>query len=248
MMLYTLNQLIQLAKEDLGIRELPPPVTDQDLYNRVKNSALKELSIVYPRIEEFTIGKPDLVDPSEDVSTKYHGVRYRVPQYITHNFTPMDVIDVTNISQHALSDVMWPFAIGFSAPDTIASVASMKAMAAVGQNIVGAVTYNYDPMTNIITIYNGWTNGTYKVQMTVSHDENLSTIPPTAMLTVRELITNDIGQYIYNTLKRKDKLDTPAGNIDLRIDDLADCGNRKKELLEKLQEDCSLDFDIINYI
>ena len=247
MMLYNLQELVQLAKEDLGIRELPPAVTDKDLYERVKRSALKEISVVYPRIEEFNIGEPDMVDPSETYSNKYNGVRYRVPKWITHQFTPMAVISVDNISQNGFADIMWPYGTGFAAPDVISSVAGIKGAAAVGQNIAHAVSFNFDSMTNIITIYNGWISGTYRVRMTVSHDENLSTIPPTAMLTVRELIMYDVGQYIYNTLKRKDKLDTPAGNIDLRIDDLADCGNKKKELLEKLEEDCSLDFEEMDW-
>ena len=30
-MFYNIQDIIQLAKENLGIRELPPPVTDDDL-------------------------------------------------------------------------------------------------------------------------------------------------------------------------------------------------------------------------
>ena len=83
--------------------------------------------------------------------------------------------------------------------------------------------------------------------MTVAHDESLATVPSTAMMSLRELIMYDIGQYVYNTMKRKNKIDSPAGTIELNIDDLADCGNKKKELIERLMEDAELDFAEIDY-
>ena len=75
----------------------------------------------------------------------------------------------------------------------------------------------------------------------------MSTVPPTAMSTLRELATYDLGQYIYNTLKRKNNIDTGVGNITLNIDEFSDYGNKKKDLLDRLTEDANLDFDEIEY-
>ena len=77
-MFYNIQDIIQLAKENLGIRELPPPVTDDDLLQRVKRSALKDFSIIYPRIEEFNIGINDQVDPGQLYANKMQGVKYNV--------------------------------------------------------------------------------------------------------------------------------------------------------------------------
>ena len=42
-MLWTAQELIQLVKDDMGLRDLPPTVTDKDLLNRFKTLCLKEL-------------------------------------------------------------------------------------------------------------------------------------------------------------------------------------------------------------
>ena len=61
--------------------------------------------------------------------------------------------------------------------------------------------------------------------------ESLSTIRDTAMMTFRELATYDLGAYMYNIIKRKDKMDVGTGSIDLKIDDLEDYANRKKDFI-----------------
>jgi hypothetical protein len=246
-MFYTIQQLVQLAKEDLALRELPPAVTDADLLRRVKTSALKDISLIYPRIEEFNIGVADQINPDEIFSNKITGVQYWMPKWVLNQFEVLAVISVDNITPTGYSDVMNPVALDFAPDDVMASVSSIQAAASVGRNIANAVSYNYDTMRHIITIYNGWSSGSYRVRITVAHDENLSSIPSTAMMFVRDIITYDIGQFIYNTMKRKNKIDSPAGTIELNIDDLADCGNKKRDLIEKLLEDAELDFAEIEY-
>ena len=246
-MFYNLQQLVQLAKEDLALRELPPALSDAELLNRIKNSALKEISLIYPRIEEFNIGVPDQVHPDEIYNNRIIGVQYNIPKWVLHQFEVLAVISVDNITPTGYADVMNPVALDFAPDDVMASVAGIQAAAAVGRNIANAISFNYDTMRHILTIYNGWSSGSYRVRATVAHDENLSTIPSTAMMFVRDIITYDIGQFIYNTMKRKNKIDSPAGTIELNIDDLADCGNKKRELIEKLLEDAELDFAELEY-
>ena len=75
------------------------------------------------------------------------------------------------------------------------------------------------------------------------HDLSLVSIPDTALPTFRELAEYDIGRMIYNKIKRKGTIETPAGNFDLKIDDLQDCDNKYRELFKDLKEDASLDFE-----
>ena len=140
---------------------------------------------------------------------------------------------------------MWPYGVGFSPDDLISSVSSIKAAAATGMNMVNSLTFEYDSLKNQITLFHGWSTGSYRVRVSVLHDPSLSTVPPTAMSTLRELATYDLGQYIYNTLKRKNNIDTGVGNITLNIDEFSDYGSRKKDLIEKLSEDANLDFEEI---
>lgn len=246
-MLYNLEQLVQLAKEDLALRELPPAVSDKEILERVKNSALKDFSIIYPRIIDFNIGVDDQVDPKQLYSNKMMGVRYNVPLWIKQQYEPLAVISVDNISPAGYADVMWPYGVGFAADSVMSVIGGIKAAAAVGQNITNSLTFNYDTMNQVITVFNGWTSGSYHIRMTVAHDASLATVPSTAMMSLRELIMYDIGQFVYNTMKRKNKIDSPAGTIELNIDDLADCANKKRELIERLMEDAELDYAEIDY-
>ena len=246
-MLWTTQELIQLVKDDMGLRDLPPTVTDQDLLNRFTNSCLKEFSIIYPRIETFNMGREDLVDPTEAYRSKIPGVRYKIPRFVTAQMDVLSVLKVEPLRSSGYTDLMWPYGVGFAPDQVISTVSSIKAAAATGMNMVNSLTFEYDSLKQQITLYHGWSTGSYKVKLSVLHDPSLSTVPPTAMSTLRELATYDLGQYIYNTLKRKNNIDTGVGNITLNIDEFSDYGNKKKDLLDRLTEDANLDFDEIEY-
>lgn len=246
-MLWTTQELIQLVKDDLGLRDLPPTVTDTELLERFKNSCLKEFSLVYPRMETFNMGREDLVDKVSANRSYIPGVRYRIPKYITLQMEVLSIVDIEPLRASGYADVMWPFGATLAPDDIMTSVMAVQAAATVGQNVVHSLTWDYDSMRNWITLYHGWSTASYKVTCTVVHDPSLSTIPPTAMSTLRELTMYDLGQYIYNSIKRKNNIDTGVGTITLNVDDFADYGNRKRELLERLSEDANLDFDTIEY-
>ena len=246
-MLWTAQELIQLVKDDMGLRDLPPTVTDQELLDRFTNSCLKEFSLIYPRLETFNMGRDDLLDPPNAYYSHSGGIRYRIPKYITaQNMEILSVLKIEPLRINGFSDCLWP-GIGFSPYDVMTSVTSIQAAAAVGQNVVNSLTWAYDSLKNIIVLYHGWSTISYRVRISVAHDPSLSTVPPTAMSTLRELATYDLGQYIYNTMKRKNNVDTGVGTITLNIDDFADYGSKKRDLLEKLSEDANLDVDELEY-
>lgn len=246
-MLWTAQQLIQLVKDDLGLRDLPPTVTDAELLDRFKNSCLKEFSMIYPKMETFNMGREDLVDKAEIERFYLSGVRYRIPRFITEQFTVLAIMDIEPLKANGYSDVMWPFGAALAPDDIMTSVSAIQTAATVASNVVHALTWDFDAMRNIITLYHAWSTITYKVSFTTVHDESLSSVPPTAMSSLRELATYDLGQFIYNTIKRKNNVDTGVGTITLNIDDFQDYGSRKRDLLEKLSEDANLDVDSIDY-
>jgi hypothetical protein len=193
------------------------------------------------------MGREDLVDKTEAYRSYIPGVRYRIPQYITSQMQVLAIVDIEPIKASGYSDVMWPYGAGLAPYDIMTSVTAIQAAASVGQNVVHALTWDYDAMRNWITLHHGWSTASYKVTFTTLHDESLSSVPPTAMSTLRELAMYDLGQYIYNTIKRKNNIDTGVGTITLNIDDFQDYGARKRDLLEKLAEDANLDVDSIDY-
>lgn len=246
-MLWTAQELIQLVKDDMGLRDLPPTVTDQDLLNRFKTSCLKEFSLIYPRIETFNMGREDLVDKTEAYRSMIPGVRYKIPRFVTAQMDILGIMKVEPLRSSGYTDLMWPYGVGFAPDQVMSSVSAIKAAAATGMNMVNSLTFEYDSMKQQITLYHGWSTGSYKVRATVLHDPSLSTVPPTAMSTLRELATYDLGQYIYNTLKRKNNIDTGVGNITLNIEEFSDYGSKKKDMIDKLSEDANLDFEEIEY-
>lgn len=246
-MLWTLQELIQLVKDDLGLRDLPSAITDQALLNRFKSSCLKEFSVICPRLETFNMGRDDLVDPPQSCYAHSTGIKYKVPAYFIKQ--GMVILAVTNIEPLRMSgyaDCMWP-GIGFDPFGVMESVVSIQAAAAVGQNVTSSLTYHWDSLKNEITLYHGWSTISYKVTVTVCHDLSLSTVPPTAAPALRKLAKLDLGEYIYNELKRKNNIDTGAGNITLNIDELADYGRQKEDYLRELSEDANLDVDSITF-
>ena len=246
-MVWNIQELIQVIKDDLGLRDLPPAITDADIIKRIERSSLKDFSIIYPRQETFRIGINDMVDPCDRLYVKTTGIRYYIPKHFLMQYNPITCIsvDVCNAYQGGL---VWPYNLGYSPDDIMTGVAGIKALAGVAGNLCNAITHRYDNTKNWIIVYNGWTESTYEVMMGVMHDINLATIPNTAMLTFRDLATNDVGSYLYNTLMRRDNIDTGVGTIDLKIDRLADCAQRYKDLIKELSDEANLDMDEMEWI
>lgn len=246
-MIWTAQELIQIVKEDIGIRDLPSFVSDKDLLDRMINVPLKEFSLIYPRKENFNIGREDLVDPQDAYVSRVPGVRYLVPKYITMQYHILSILHVTPLRVNGYTDLFWPQGASFAADDVMLAISGIKASAAVGQNMVNALTFDWDSTRKWITIYSGWATASYTVTASIMHDPSLSTIPDTAMMSFKDLVTYDLGAYMYNIIKRKNKLDVGTGSIDLGIDELSDYRQKKQDLLEKLSEDSNLDQDYVEW-
>lgn len=246
-MLWTAQELIQIIKEDIGIRDIPSFVSDTDLLKRMTTVTLREFSMIYPRRETFNIGREDLVDPHDAYTSRVNGVRYLVPKYISLQYHILSILHVMPLRVNGYTDLFWPQSASFAADDVMLAVSGLKASAACGQNMVNALTFDWDSTRKWITIYSGWATASYTVTAAIMHDESLSTIPETAMLTFKELATYDLGAYMYGIIKRKDKIDVGTGTIDLGIEDLSDYKQKKLDLIKELSEDSNLDTDFIEW-
>ena len=245
--IWTIQQLIQLIKDDLELHDLPNTITDEMIIQRIEQSSLKEFSIVYPRHEKFRLGFNDLLVPEHRFHNRSRGLEYVIPKHFLLQYTPINIIDIEPYTHKDFYGDVLPYAIGYEPAGLITDIAGIKGMAAMSANLANAPTYNYDSARQIITIYNGYTEGYYEVTMGVAHDINLRTIPVTAMVTFRELATNDVGAYIYSKIFRKDGIDTGVGNISLNIDNLRECKSRYKEIMKELADEAVLDNDTIDY-
>lgn len=242
-MLWNMQELLQLIKDDLDLTDLPNILSDAALQKHIELSSLREMSVIYPRQEKFKMGYRDMVNPDDIYAPKHIGVEYNIPKWFLMQYRPVTLITVEPISYNESYGSLLPYSIGYEPDDLITAVSGIKAMAGMAGNIVNAPTPEYDNARQIIKLYNGWSRNTWEVTMGVQHDPNLQTIPDTASITFRQLATYDTGAYIYSKIFRKDGVETGVGSITLNIDKLRDCQQKHDDLLKELIDEASLDSD-----
>lgn len=242
--LWTIQELIQLAKEDLELYDLPATVSDEDIINRLTQSALKDFSIVYPRREKFNLSYIDLVNPTHQFR-RAKGLEYNIPKHFIMMYTPIMLIDCEPYTHRDFYGDVQPFGLQYDPLQLMEDVSMIKGISAMGQNLGHAPTAHFDSTRATITIYNSYAEGTYEITMGVMHDINLRTIPVTAMHTFRQLATYDIGAFLCSKLLRKDGVNTPAGDIQLNIEKLKECKGKYDELMKDLSDECVLDNETI---
>lgn len=243
-MLYNYSEFLTQIKEDIGIKDVPLPVDDAALTKRFITSALREFSVRYPRLEEIIITQDEAVDLS--TRTSYGAVTYIIPEKYYRGSQILTVLSIDSTGYSAAENFYNPTLFLGSADLMLESIADIKLASSLGSMMGHAPTFRFDPPNRLI-IYNGWTGGSFRVEVGMLHDPSLSTIPPGAMTHLRQLAVLDIEEYLYNKMKRIQSLDTGVGNIELRIDNWENAGQEKRDLLKEWDEDASLDLDTINW-
>ena len=89
MALYNLSEFITTIKEDIGIKDLPLPVTDQEIVDRFKRSTLVDFSILYPRKEICMVSEDDMTKRAKESMCSYY--EYRIPKYIYEGSTILSI-------------------------------------------------------------------------------------------------------------------------------------------------------------
>jgi len=245
-MLYNLSEFMTLIKEDIGIKDISLPVTDIDLTNRFRQSALKEFSVRCPRIETCVVGPGEAIT---NAASPYTGtIQYRIPKayYMDSAVLAVLSLDMGDRSSGMASYYM-PLVASGPIDNMITSISDIRSASLMGSFMTHAPTFNFRA-PDIVTIYNGYTGGYFTLELALLHDTNLTTVPPTAMTNLRQLATLDIEAYLYNKLKRKDNLEVGIGTINLNINSWEGAAQEMKELLNSWDnEGANLDVDTINY-
>jgi hypothetical protein len=243
-MLYNLSDFLTKLKEDIGIKDIVLPVNDVEITKRFVNSALKEFSVRYPLIDEVVITSNEAIDLSE--RSRNGSVTYIIPKQF---YDGQDIISILGINPGGYgseSNMYMPNVVLGSADMLLESIADIKMAAALGSMMAHAPTFQFMPPDRI-RIYNGWTAGSYRLEIALTHSSSLSTIPAGAFTNLFELSMYDIEEFLYNKLKRITELDVGVGNIQLRIDNWENAAQNKRELLEKWDDSGNLSLDRINF-
>ena len=88
----------------------------------------------------------------------------------------------------------------------------------------------------------------FVVNLLVQHS-NLTTISPTKMEIFEQLAQADIANFLYSNLKYYDNLDTAYIQLDLKLSELEQEGNKRQEIMDKIEQSyVSASNDSIPYI
>lgn len=246
MSLYTLSEFMTTVKEDIGIDDLPLPVTDNDFIDRFKRSAMISFSAIHPRVVTCFLGQSELVQPQGVIMNRYH--EYIIPEILYEGCSVMGVSYFQPARPDGFSDFYVPNA-NWSTPDAVVgAIADLRLGAGLASAMSKAPTPKF-VKPNRIYVYNGWSGGTYEVELLMSHDVSLSTVPDEAIDSLRQLTVLDFKQYLYNKLRRKNNVDLGIGNIDLKIDEWSSAEQDKLALLKEWNEGgASFDYEhIMNF-
>lgn len=249
-MYYTLSEIVTLCKQNMGLRDLPKPVTDQEMLWRLQHSALKEFSVRSPYISQYMIGECNRLCKSySGVATNHtntYSQVYKIPKTYYQEHTILGIPYVEIQRPNGYNDLYVPQGMIGDPASIMAGLASIQAVGAMARKMTHALTWDFR-QPDILILYNGWSGGTYEVELAMDHDPSLSTIPPSAFPTFIELCQYDLEEYLYQKLKRVQNLDLGVGSVELKIDEWADSSNKKKDLLNELDETCALDYEHIQY-
>ena len=249
-MYQSLSEILTLCKQDMGLRDLPKPVTDNEMLWRLQHSALKEFSQRYPYTASFLIGECNrLCKPYVGVPTNHTNSYSQVYQIHKQYYQEHTILDIPNVQiqkPNGYNDLYVPQGMIGDPASIMMGLASIQAVGAMARQMTHALTWDFKP-PDILILYNGWSGGDYEVELAMDHDPSLSTLPPGSFSTFVELCHYDLEEYLYNKLKRVQNLDLGVGSIELKIDDWADAASRKRDLLKELDETCALDTMHIMY-
>lgn len=76
----------------------------------------------------------------------------------------------------------------------------------------------------------------FPVTLLIKHAPNLMTIAPTKMETFEELAIADVAMFLYEELKYFEGVETVFANSDMKLSDLQDKGNKREDIVQKLEE------------
>lgn len=238
-MFYTLSEFLDMVKDDIGIGDLPLPVSDDVLVKRLESSALKEFSVRYPYIKQCMINDNELDDDPRYVNMNGRHLVYKIPKWVNMDLDILMVTDLQPASYNNIYDDVYGMA--YSPDDVLCTISDTRLMAQTYAAVTKTPTIRFEKPDRL-HVFNGYRGHTYEITVGLRHDINLTTIPDTAMTNFRELAVLDLQEFLWNKMKRKE-IPTGVGDIQLKIEDWQDAGQKKRDLL-KYWDDEGANLDI----
>lgn len=244
MAFYNLSTLLTTIKEDIGIADMPLPVSDTKLLDHIMRKSMVDFSIIYPRVETVYLGDNERSKKSLSTTGYNTLYEYTIPKFVYDGCIIIDVSHFDVARPNGYSDFFIPNA-NWSSPDMIiAAMADVRMAAGMASALAKAPTHKFVP-PDTIQVYNGWAGGVYEVELLVSHDASLTTIEPGAIISFRQLVTLDVEAFLYGKLHRKESIETGVGTFQFQIDKWANAESEYNDKIKEWSDSANLDFDHI---
>lgn len=237
------SKLVSSIKMDLGLAgiKLPYDNIDELIMEIVKIKTLPVFNELSPYIVPLTIDTKKI----EVAEEKNGSVIYWLPDV----FGDREIMLINDIEPacddvHTSSYDVSMFAYGgymnmFGYQDMILAQANANLMSTVSKG----VTCNFIP-PNKVEIFSDYSTGNmYRLEIALSHADNLSTIPSTSYGSFSQLAILDVKKYMFDNLKHYDNLSTSYGQLSLRIDDWANAEGDRQQLIEKWSQTYHMDLN-----
>lgn len=226
-----ISQLLTSIKMDLGIYSLRLPFENPDeaLMEVIRLKTLKTFSIFCPEIKVETVDLSKMRQLKNDYT---HSI------YIIDNPYPdREIVYIRNVlPRNKLAGNGYCAPIFDGTIGTYLDMAMMQANADLVSVAAPAITFKFDE-PNILHLFNFATAfGLVDLEIGYEHTQNLSTIPLTSWQSFLELATIDVKNFLYQSLKHYNEIQSAYGTISLKIDDWSNAESERKDLVERWKD------------
>jgi len=231
-----LSNIVTRVKLKLGLINIATPFEniDEVIVDIAKDITLPVFSIYHPCRETMYVYTKELERIAKDELSQ----TYLLPDFKGRKL--IEVIDVT-YDDSSLSGLGY---YGGGMPLTTGNLIQQSMLANAGAMMTSMIypkmSFKYEHPRKLV-IYNAWSSAKLKLDLAFEHDKSLASIPETARESFIKLLTIDVKENLYPTLKQYNQISSAYGNIDLKIDDWSNAESERQELINQWDDTYHLD-------
>ena len=216
------TSLLRHIKMMLGVPYKQIPISDEDIMDIVFEESLYTFSTYYPYFV-------DIVIPESTVTANNgNGVFYLdTSEQVGEELIILGVAKMFR-SNGFYTQSMWPI---YREADWF----DMQLSADMASAVQVPDTFRFLPPNKVEIYPKSHSPWQFSVQLKCVHPKNFGTIPPGLRDYFYKLCVCDVKIALFYMLKNYDQLNTPYGNIDLKIEDYEQAVQERQELLERFR-------------
>lgn len=235
----TPNNLLNNCKRLLGISTFKLPITDDELLDILYQDTLPTFSRYFPRYIKLKMNLRDCEKADNVVNSQRNNniissgtttgsAAYHLDiSMYGQDLVILDIEDIKNIDAR-LNGYGNPYFYTDNAYDLLLNSfaqANLEAMVCVPP-----IYFYQEPNILVIEEFGSLTEDMVSITFLLMHAYDLSTIKMTYKDKLKKLFLLDLKINLYEILKHSDNIDTPFGQINLKIDDWANAQDKREEL------------------